>query len=74
MGHAGYLPEADLVFALALFLRAKRQEPVEACGCLKPHLAKLLRRAMRDLPQEHEDVLRVHTALAEPDLAATRVA
>ena len=36
---AGYLPEADIVFALALFLRAKGLEPGEACRSLKPHLA-----------------------------------
>jgi hypothetical protein len=68
---AGYLPEADLIFALALFLRAKELEAEEACAGLKPHLAGLLKRAMKVLPQNHADVARVREALApvgKPDL------
>jgi hypothetical protein len=49
MGHSGYLPEADLIFALALFLQAKSLNPDLARACLKPHLAAMLRRALRDL-------------------------
>ena len=49
MGHSGYLPEADLIFALALFLQAKLLDPDLARACLKPHLAAMLRRAQRDL-------------------------
>ena len=49
MGHSGYLPEADLIFALALFLQAKSLNPDLARACLKPHLAAMLRRAQRDL-------------------------
>ena len=49
MGHSGYLPEADLIFALALFLQAKSLDPDLARACLKPHLAAMLRRALRDL-------------------------
>ena len=45
--NAGYLPEADLVFALALFIEAKTLDPEPALAFLKPHLAKLLRRALR---------------------------
>jgi hypothetical protein len=48
MSNAGYLPEADLVFALALFIETKALDPEPALACLKPHLAKLLRRALRD--------------------------
>jgi hypothetical protein len=44
--NSGYLPEADLIYALALFLRAKQLNEAPACGALKPHLAKLLKRAM----------------------------
>lgn len=49
MGHSGYLPEAELIFALALFLQAKSPNPDLARACLKPHLAAMLRRAQRDL-------------------------
>jgi hypothetical protein len=48
MSSAGYLPEADLIFALALFIETKALDPEPALACLKPHLAKLLRRALRD--------------------------
>jgi hypothetical protein len=47
MGHSGYLPENDLIFALSLFIRLKQLDPAEACACLKPHLASLLRKALR---------------------------
>jgi hypothetical protein len=50
--NAGYLPEADLIFALALFLRAKEQDERPACEALKPHLSKMLRRAMSELPAD----------------------
>ena len=49
MAHSGYLPEADLIFALALFLQAKALNPDLAFACLKPHLATMLRRTLRDL-------------------------
>lgn len=49
IGRSGYLPEADLIFALALFLQAKALKPDPALHCLKPHLAAMLRRTMRDL-------------------------
>ncbi len=44
---SGYLPEADLIFALALFLEAKALDPAPALACLKPHLAKMLRKTER---------------------------
>ena len=47
ISHSGYLPEADLIFALALFLEAKELDPKPALACLKPHLAKMLRRTVR---------------------------
>ena len=50
--NAGYLPEADLIFALALFLRAKGLDERSACEALKPHLAKLLKQAVSDLPAD----------------------
>jgi hypothetical protein len=65
MGSAGYLPEADLIFALALFLRTKQLDAGATRGSLKPHLAKQLRRAMRALPDDHADVVRLRATLAE---------
>jgi hypothetical protein len=47
MARSGYLPEADLVFALAMFIGGKKINPTPAFACLKPHLAKMLRRALR---------------------------
>ena len=49
MSHAGYLPEADLIFALALFLRARQLDAGPARASLKPHLAKMLTRALDEL-------------------------
>lgn len=65
----GYLPEADLIFALALLLRLKNLDAGDVEG-LKPHLSALLSRALRDLPETHPDVVRlreiVRTAAAAP--------
>lgn len=47
LGHMGYLPEADLIFALALFIEAKAVDPAPALACLKPHLAAMLKRTLR---------------------------
>lgn len=65
MGHSGYLPEADLIFALALFLRAKALSAEAAGDSLKPHLGKLLRRALRDLAEDHDDDVRIRRTLAD---------
>jgi hypothetical protein len=59
----GYLPEADLIFALGLFLRAKKLDPDAACAALKPHLAKLLKRAVRDLSDQSAYVAQLSAAL-----------
>ena len=64
MGHSGYLPEADLIFALALFIRAKAGEADEACACLKPHLASMLRKALRGLPDDDPSIIAIRRALA----------
>jgi hypothetical protein len=74
IGHAGYLPEADLIFALALFLRAKGLDADAACDSLKPHLAKLLRRAMHEMPVDHDDVRMICEAIAAADAAAASAA
>ncbi len=44
----GYLPEADLIFATALFLTWKGLPADDALACLKPHLADQLKKAMKD--------------------------
>lgn len=67
ISHSGYLPEADLIFALALFLRAKELAADDACACLKPHLARLLRRAMREVAPQ--DVAGVRDAFAAAEAA-----
>jgi hypothetical protein len=48
MGHSGYHPEPDVIFALALFIQIKMIDPAPALSCLKPHLAAMLRRTWRD--------------------------
>ena len=50
--NSGYLPEADLIFALALFLRAKELDERPACEALKSHLAKMLKRAISEVPAD----------------------
>jgi hypothetical protein len=64
MGHSGYLPEADLIFALALFIRAKAGQADEACACLKPHLAWMLRKALRGLTDDDPSIIGIRRALA----------
>ena len=49
---SGYLPEADLIFALALYLEAKALDPAPALACLKPHLAKKLQQTVRERANE----------------------
>jgi hypothetical protein len=68
MGHSGYLPEPDLIFALSLFIRLKQLDPAEACTCLKPHLASLLRKALRSQGPLDADIAALQTlAQLEPD-------
>ena len=64
MAHSGYLPEADLIFSLSLFLRAKSLDPAEALDCLKPHLAAMLRRTMRSPRNDDPDIILIREALA----------
>lgn len=56
---SGYLPETDLVHALALYLRLAGAEAEPAASCLKPHLGPLLHRALRTLPPAGADVARL---------------
>lgn len=64
IGHTGYLQEADLVYALALFLRTKDLDPEPACDCLKPHLAKMLKRALKMLPENEPGLVKIRALLA----------
>jgi hypothetical protein len=64
MAHSGYLPEADLIFSLSLFLRAKSLHPDEVLDCLKPHLAAMLRRTMRSPRDDDPDIILIREALA----------
>jgi hypothetical protein len=75
MQYCGYLPEADIIHALALFVRAREIDPVPAGIALKPHLRKMLRRALRDHPADHPDIarLRACTDLTEQtEITASR--
>jgi hypothetical protein len=56
VGGAGYLPEADMIFALALFMRIKDVPEDDARDHLKPKLAKMLRTAMRQLDRDKDRV------------------
>ena len=47
--HNGYLSERDLIFDLALFLAVKDLRAADAQMVLKPHLADLLKTAMKDV-------------------------
>lgn len=46
---AGYLPEADIVFALAIFMAIKDIPPQIALPHLKPRLGKMLNKAQKQL-------------------------
>ena len=62
-GRSGYLPEQDLVFATALFIAVKELDPHPAYQCLKPHLAKLLKRALRDLTIDRRLVEQIRASI-----------
>jgi len=63
MGRSGYLPEQDLVFATALFIAAKELDPTPAYQCLKPHLAKLLKRGLRELAFDRHLINRIRGSI-----------
>ncbi len=54
-----HLPETDLVFATAIFFRAKNLNPDDRRSCLKSHLAKEFDRALRDLDAREADIERI---------------
>lgn len=53
---AGYLPEADLVFATALFMRVKSIPIDTAKAHLKPRLHKMLDKAFKQLSRREADI------------------
>ncbi|HZP75573.1 MAG TPA: hypothetical protein VFB45_05470 [Pseudolabrys sp.] len=67
LGRSGYLPEEGLVFALALFIAAKRIPAKEVTPYLKPHLAKQIKHALRDLAREPRWLNQVKAKLAVAD-------
>ena len=52
----GYLPEQDLVFALAIFMKVKRLAPGPALHFLKADLGAMLRRALRELQSYKSEI------------------
>lgn len=53
---AGYLPEADMVFATALFMRIKDLPMDVALPHLKPRLQKMLKKAWRQLDRNRDEI------------------
>jgi hypothetical protein len=66
MRRSGYLPEHDLVFDLALFIAAKELDPAPAVRHLKPHLGKLLQRALRGFEHDPRWVEELRRAMETP--------
>lgn len=66
----GYLPETDLVFATALFIRVKAIDPAPAMKHLKPHLGKKLRQALKMLGQCPDRIAAIRSG--DPSLARQR--
>jgi hypothetical protein len=64
MSHSGYLPENDLIFALALFIEVKDLDERESLSCLKPHLASLLKRALRGIRRRPAMLAELREAMA----------
>jgi len=53
---AGYLPEADMIFATALFMKIKDLPIESATPYLKPRLGKMLKKAFRQLERHTDEV------------------
>jgi hypothetical protein len=63
---AGYLPEADMVFGTALFMKIKDLPMETALPHLKPRLRKMLKKAYRQL-DGHEDEVMALRARVPPE-------
>jgi hypothetical protein len=55
----GYLPESDIVFALALFVSVKELDPADVKATLKPRLVKSFEEAILDLRDRQSDIARI---------------
>lgn len=53
---AGYLPEADLIFATALFMKLKNTPIETALPHLKPRLCKMLKKAFKQLSKYDNEI------------------
>ena len=53
---AGYLPEADLVFATAIFMKIKNILIETALGHLKPRLGKMLKKGFKQLSKFESEI------------------
>jgi len=67
---AGYLPEADLVFATALFMRIKDIDASIAEKHLKPRLVKLLKKAFKQLDRYEDGINALRLRIPTPNLSA----
>ncbi len=66
----GYLSEAALVTALAIFQRLAGRPPSEAATHLKPYLQKVLKSADKALAKQHPDMVASVNAIDLADFAA----
>jgi len=53
---AGYLPEADMIMGLAIFMKIKGLEPEMAGSFLKPRLKKMLPKAFKQLSKYEAEI------------------
>ncbi len=53
---AGYLPEADMVFALGIFMKVKNIDISIAEPYLKPNLSKMLKKAFKQLTRYEKNI------------------
>lgn len=64
---AGYLPEADMIFATALFMQIKGVPMDTVLPHLKPRLRKMLKKAFRQLDRHASDVAALRARIPPPD-------
>ncbi len=70
---AGYLPEADLVFATALFMAVKDIPAESAITHLKPRLSKMLNRAVAQLDGMSDQVEALRSRVPQPGAGVPRL-
>ena len=67
----GYLPEPELVFALAIFLRVRGLAPAPAFDYLKADLGNMLGQALSDLDGHRDAIRALREESARPSAART---